>query len=45
LAVTFVLFSILYIFLAVTVGYLLWRQVMQSPSFEEVAALAAAGRS
>jgi cytochrome bd ubiquinol oxidase subunit I len=44
LAVTFVLFSILYIFLAVTVGYLLWRQVMQSPSFEEVAALAAAGR-
>jgi cytochrome bd ubiquinol oxidase subunit I len=44
LAVTFVLFTILYIFLAVTVAYLLWRQVMQSPSLEEVAVLAAAGR-
>jgi cytochrome d ubiquinol oxidase subunit I len=44
LAVTFVLFTILYLFLAVTVAYLLWRQVMQSPKLEEVAALAAAGR-
>jgi len=44
LAVTFVLFTIFYIFLAVTVAYLLWRQVMQSPSLEEVAVLAAAGR-
>ena len=40
----FILFSMLYIFLAVTVAYLLWRQVMKSPAIEEVAALAAAGR-
>jgi cytochrome bd-type quinol oxidase subunit 1 len=39
----FILFMILYIFLAVTAAYLLWRQVMQSPRLEE-AALAAAGR-
>jgi cytochrome bd ubiquinol oxidase subunit I len=44
LVVPFILFTILYIFLAVTVDYLLWRQVMQSPRLEEVAALAAAGR-
>jgi cytochrome bd ubiquinol oxidase subunit I len=44
LAATFVLFTVLYIFLGVTVAYLLWRQVMQSPGLEEVAALAAAGR-
>jgi len=44
LAASFALFAVLYIFLAITVAYLLWRQVMQSPSFEEVAALAAAGR-
>jgi cytochrome d ubiquinol oxidase subunit I len=44
LAATFILFTVLYIFLAVTVAYLLWRQVMQGPRLEEVAALAAAGR-
>jgi cytochrome bd ubiquinol oxidase subunit I len=44
LATTFVLFTILYIFLAITVAYLLWRQVMQSPRLEEAAALAVAGR-
>lgn len=44
LAATFVLFSVLYIFLAITVAYLLRRQVVQSPRLEEVAALAAAGR-
>ncbi|MBV8453280.1 MAG: cytochrome ubiquinol oxidase subunit I, partial [Deltaproteobacteria bacterium] len=42
-AVTFALFTILYIFLAITVAYLLWRQVMQSPKLEEATALAAAG--
>jgi len=44
LAATFVLFLVLYIFLAITVAYLLRRQVVQSPRLEEVAALAAAGR-
>jgi cytochrome d ubiquinol oxidase subunit I len=44
LAATFVLFTILYAFLMITVAYLLWRQVMQSPTVEGVAALAAAGR-
>jgi cytochrome d ubiquinol oxidase subunit I len=43
LTVTFVVFTILYIFLAVIVAYLLWRQVKQSPRLEEVAALVAAG--
>jgi cytochrome d ubiquinol oxidase subunit I len=43
LTATFILFTILYIFLAVTVAYLLWRQVILSPRPEE-AALAAAGR-
>jgi cytochrome d ubiquinol oxidase subunit I len=44
LVVPFVLFSVLYLFLAVTVTYLVWRRVMQSPSFAEGAALAAAAR-
>jgi cytochrome d ubiquinol oxidase subunit I len=43
LTATFILFTILYIFLAVTVAYLLLRQVILSPRPEE-AALAAAGR-
>jgi cytochrome d ubiquinol oxidase subunit I len=42
LVVPFILFTILYLFLAVTVAYLLWRQVIQSPKFEQVVALAAA---
>lgn len=42
-AATFILFTILYILLAITVAYLLWRQVMQSPKLEEATALAAAG--
>jgi cytochrome bd ubiquinol oxidase subunit I len=42
LVVPFILFTILYLFLAVTVAYLLWRQVIQSPKFEQVVALAVA---
>jgi cytochrome d ubiquinol oxidase subunit I len=34
----FSVFSIIYAFLAVTVAYMLWRQVMQSPSAAELAA-------
>jgi cytochrome bd ubiquinol oxidase subunit I len=44
LGVTFVFFTILYIFLAAAVAHLLWRQVMQSPGLAEATALAAAGR-
>jgi cytochrome d ubiquinol oxidase subunit I len=44
LAIPFILCTILYLFLAVTVAYLLWQQVMQSPKIEEATALAAAGR-
>jgi cytochrome bd ubiquinol oxidase subunit I len=44
LAIPFVFFTILYLFLAVTVTYLLWRRVMQSPTYQEDAALAAAAR-
>ena len=44
LVVPFVLFTILYLFLAVTVAYLLWCHVMQSPKLQEDAALAAAAR-
>ena len=41
-AASFVLFTIIYIFLAVTVAYLLWQRVVQSPKLEEATALAAA---
>jgi cytochrome d ubiquinol oxidase subunit I len=44
LTVTFALYSILYLFLGTTVVFLLWRQVMQSPTQAEVAAFSAAGR-
>jgi cytochrome d ubiquinol oxidase subunit I len=44
LTITFALFSALYIFLGVTVGNLLWRQVMQSPTQAEIATHAAAAR-
>ena len=44
LVVPFLLFTILYLFLAVTVAYLLWRQIIRSPRLEEEdVALAAAG--
>jgi len=42
LAVSFVLFTILYFFLAVTVAYLLWERVIESPKLEEATAFAAA---
>ncbi len=42
LTVTFVLFSALYLFLGVTVVYLLWRQVILSPTRAEVPVQAAA---
>lgn len=35
-------FTVIYIFLAVTVAYMLWRQVMQSPTIEELRSSAAA---
>jgi len=41
---TFALYSMLYVFLGTTVVFLLWRQVMQSPTQAEVAAFSAAGR-
>jgi cytochrome d ubiquinol oxidase subunit I len=44
LVAPFSTFTLLYIFLAVMVARLLWRQVMQSPTAEELAASAAAGR-
>ena len=44
LAVTFALYTVLYIFLGSTVAYLLWRQVMQSPTRSEVVTLTAAAR-
>jgi cytochrome d ubiquinol oxidase subunit I len=42
LAASFVLFTILYFFLAVVVAYLLWEQVIESPKKEEATAFAAA---
>ncbi len=42
LAVSFALFTILYFFLAVTVAYLLWERVIESPKLEEATAFAAA---
>jgi cytochrome bd ubiquinol oxidase subunit I len=42
LAASFVLFTILYFFLAVTVAYLHWEQVIESPKLEEATAFAAA---
>jgi cytochrome d ubiquinol oxidase subunit I len=44
LAASFILFTLLYIFLAVTVAYLLWEQVIESPKLEEAAQTVAAGR-
>ncbi len=44
LTVTFVLYSMLYLFLGLTVVFLLWRQVMLSPTQAEVVAFSAAGR-
>jgi cytochrome d ubiquinol oxidase subunit I len=44
LAASVILFTVLYIFLAVTVAYLLWEQVIESPKLEEAAQTAAAGR-
>jgi cytochrome d ubiquinol oxidase subunit I len=44
LVAPFSIFTLLYIFLAFMVAHLLWRQVMQSPTAEELAASAAAGR-
>jgi cytochrome d ubiquinol oxidase subunit I len=44
LAASFIVFTILYLFLAVTVAYLLWEQVIESPKIEEAAQTAAAGR-
>ena len=43
LAASFVLFTILYFFLAVVVAYLLWEQVIESPKKEEATVFAAAG--
>jgi hypothetical protein len=40
---SFMLFTLLYIFLAITVAYLLWEQVIESPKLEEATAIAAAG--
>jgi cytochrome bd ubiquinol oxidase subunit I len=39
LELTFTLYTLLYLFLGATVVFLLWRQVMLSPTGEEVAAL------
>jgi cytochrome d ubiquinol oxidase subunit I len=44
LRVTFTLYTSLYIFLGVTVGHLIWRQVMRSPTQAEIVAHAAAAR-
>ncbi|MBV8358556.1 MAG: cytochrome ubiquinol oxidase subunit I, partial [Deltaproteobacteria bacterium] len=44
LVVPFALFTMLYLFLAVTVVYLLSRHVLTSPEIKEATALAAAGR-
>ncbi len=41
LYITFPIFSLLYLFLGVTVAFLMWRQVMASPTSAELAALAA----
>lgn len=42
LAASFVLFTILYCFLAIIVAYLLWEQVIESPKLDEANAFAAA---
>lgn len=42
--VTFSVFTAIYFFLAMTVAYMMWLQVMQSPTEEELAAAAAGGR-
>jgi cytochrome d ubiquinol oxidase subunit I len=44
LTVTFTLFTVLYFFLGSTVAFLLWRQVMQSPTQDQLAAISAAAR-
>jgi cytochrome bd ubiquinol oxidase subunit I len=44
LVIPFVLFTMLYLFLAVTVATMLWRQVMRSPTADEVGMIATAGR-
>ncbi|MEA2679734.1 MAG: cytochrome bd ubiquinol oxidase subunit, partial [Candidatus Binataceae bacterium] len=44
LTVTFALYTTLYLFLGATVVFLIWRQVMQSPTQAEVAAFSTAGR-
>ena len=44
LIVTFSVFTALYLFLAITVAYMMWLQVMRSPTEEELAAAAAGGR-
>jgi cytochrome d ubiquinol oxidase subunit I len=41
---TFSMFTVLYFILAGTVVYMMWRQVLSSPTTEELAAAAAAGR-
>jgi cytochrome d ubiquinol oxidase subunit I len=41
---TFTLFTLLYLFLAGTVVYMMWEQVLRSPTTEELTAVAAAGR-
>jgi cytochrome d ubiquinol oxidase subunit I len=43
LYVTFTLYSLLYLFLGVTVAFLMWRQVLESPTSEEIDALLAIG--
>lgn len=43
LDITFSLYSLLYLFLGVTVAFLMWRQVMESPTSEEVNALITVG--
>jgi cytochrome d ubiquinol oxidase subunit I len=44
LIVTFSVFTALYLFLAITVAYMMWLQVMRSPTEKELAAAAAGGR-
>jgi cytochrome d ubiquinol oxidase subunit I len=44
LTVTFALYSMLYLFLGTTVLFLLWRQVLRSPTQAEIVALSEAGR-
>jgi cytochrome d ubiquinol oxidase subunit I len=42
--VTFPVFTALYFLIAITVAYMMWLQVMRSPTEEELAAAAAGGR-